>query len=122
MPKRSTQATTLRLGDSVDRELPGATTHSYRLELSADQFFRIKVEQLGADVALSIKAPDGTKSPEIDRPNGTRGQEWMSWIARASGPYVLQEGRGRYRLRVELSIRLPQTTYCGLRPNSSIRE
>lgn len=98
------QETTLRLGDSVDRELTGGT-HSYRLELSADQFLRIKVQQLGADVALSIKGPDAIKSPEIDRPNGTRGKEWISWIARTSGPYVLQvrltDGRGRYRLNVE---------------------
>jgi tetratricopeptide (TPR) repeat protein len=101
----SNQETTLRLGESVDRELPGATIHSYRLELSADQFFRIEVQQLGADVALSIKGPDGTKSPEIDRPNGTRGKEWISWIARSPGPYVLQvwriDGHGRYSLKVE---------------------
>src|SRR5690349_5846217 len=85
----STQETTLRLGDSVDRELTGGS-HSYRLELSADQFLRIGVQQLGADVALSISEPDGSKSPEIDRPNGTRGKEWISWIARTSGSYVLQ--------------------------------
>ena len=100
----NTQETTLKLGDSVDRELVRGT-HSYQLELSADQFFRIRVEQLGADVALSIKGPDGTKSPQIDRPNGTRGKEWISWIARTSGSYVLQvqlvDGRGRYRLYVE---------------------
>ena len=100
----STQETTLRLGDSVDRELAKGT-HSYRLELSANQFFRIKVEQLGADVALTIKGPDGTKSPTIDRPNGTRGKEWISWIARLPGTYVLQvqlnDGQGRYRLNVE---------------------
>jgi CHAT domain-containing protein len=101
----STQETTLRLGDSVDRELLAATTHSYRLEVAADQFFRIRVEQLGADVALSIKGPDGTRSPKIDRPNGTRGKEWISWIARTSGSYILQvqliDGHGRYRLSVE---------------------
>lgn len=101
----STRETTLRLGDSVERELPARTTHFYRLELSADQFFRIKVEQLGADVALSIKGPDGTKSPEIDRPNGTRGKEWISWIARTAGSYVLKvrftDGHGSYRLNVE---------------------
>lgn len=102
------QETTLRLGDSTDRELAGGATHSYRLELSADQFLHIAVEQLGADVALSIRAPDGTKSPEIDRPNGTRGKEWISWIARTSGSYSLDvrstQGRtvrGRYRLKVE---------------------
>jgi CHAT domain-containing protein/Flp pilus assembly protein TadD len=100
----STQETTLRLGDSVDGELTKGT-HSYRLELSADQFFRIRVEQMGADVALSIKEPDGTKSPEIDRPNGTRGKDWISWIARTSGAYILQlrliDGSGKYRLTVE---------------------
>src|ERR1700741_5086337 len=100
-----TQETPLKLGDSVDRELNGGTPHLYRLELSADQFLRIAVEQLGSDVALSIKNPDGTWSPEVDRPNGTRGKEWISWIARLSGSYVLKvrltDGSGRYRLKVE---------------------
>ncbi len=102
------QTTSLKLGDSIVRELGGEETHSYILELSANDFVHVVVEQQGADVAVSIQGPTGLKSPEIDRPIGTRGRESFSWIAQAAGQHVLivrstqrRTARGSYSLRLE---------------------
>ena len=106
--KISSQPTVLKAGDSLDRELLGGEDHSYVLELARNEFVHIVVDQQGVDVATVIQGPDGLKSPQIDRPNGTRGKDSFSWIAQTEGRYVFSvrwldgpKTSGRYSLKVE---------------------
>ena len=96
-------------GDLITRELAGGQSHCFQLQMEANQFLHVVVDQQGIDVVLSIAAMDGRKLAEVDRPNGSRGRESMSAVATQSGTYLLQirtlEGvaaRGKYALHIHL--------------------
>src|SRR5437763_279623 len=75
------QTLTLKVGGVVNRELGGGQKDSYQLEVTADSFVHVVVEQLGIDVILTIYDPGGTKVCEVDRPNSSHGREAISIIA-----------------------------------------
>lgn len=72
----------------------------YVVELAADRFARLEVEQRGADVAAALIAPSGETVVTVDGPTGGRGIEAVSILTAAvetphAGP------AGRYRLEIE---------------------
>src|SRR6266404_3089820 len=106
-PAEIMQADVLKSGDTLDRELAGGQSHSYRIEVAANQFLHIVVEQHGIDVVLSLSDPHGVELSKVDRPNGSRGRETISMIAPANGYYNLNirtlesvTAQGRYQLLV----------------------
>jgi CHAT domain-containing protein/Flp pilus assembly protein TadD len=93
-------------GNVVSRELSGGGSHSYRLELPANQFFQVVVQQQGIDVEILLSL-NGTELSKVDRPNGSRGRETVSVITSKAGLYILTikslesvSAKGRYELQV----------------------
>lgn len=95
-------------GARAEARLRGGESHVYRLELAAEQFLGLVIEQRGIDVVVRLEDPDGKRRIEVDSPNGTRGPEPLAVVTAAAGPYRLvissPEARaapGTYRIAVE---------------------
>lgn len=103
--------------EPVVGSLSGGEKHYYEVEVPAGQFLQLLVEQEGVDVALTLREGEGAAPlVEIDRPNGTRGRETLSYLSPGGGTYRLEVyawerwvPRANYRVRVsELRSELPR--------------
>lgn len=101
-------ATALTAGSAITRDLSGGQSHTFQVLLLADQFLNIEVEQKGIDVELILNAPEGATLLKADRPTGTEGREFISFIAPRAGVYKLIAGSleksakpGKYILTVK---------------------
>src|SRR5437868_4974301 len=90
-----------------ERELKGGETHSYRLALTAGQFFYAHVEQKEIDVSIAVFAPDGRQIADTDSPNDRWGTEPVLLVADKSGDYRVEirspnsrVAPGRYEIRI----------------------
>jgi len=97
----------LEASRAVERELQGGQSHVYQIQLAADQYLSVLVEQRGIDVAITAIAPDGKPLIEVDGPNGALGPERVGVIAAVAGSYrldvhSLEENAptGRYEIRI----------------------
>lgn len=79
----------LESGKPLERELAGGASHSYQINLTADQYLSVVVTQKGIDVVVTLTAPDGSSIIEVDSPNGTEGPEPVSTVATVTGAYRL---------------------------------
>ena len=59
----------LKPNEPTEGKLKGGDVQGFRINLKANQFMRIIVEQRGVDVVRSLYAPDGNLLEERDRPN-----------------------------------------------------
>ena len=100
---------TLTSGTRAERAIGGDERQSFTIELAADDFLHVVVDQLGTDVALRLNGPDGSNLIEADSPNGSSGPERIAHVAVAPGSYRIEvhslspsgsPGTGRYRLTV----------------------
>jgi hypothetical protein len=66
---------------TIEREMTGAETHRYKFALQANEFFQVRVEQKGVDVALKLLDADGQTLATMDSPNSTEGPETLSFIS-----------------------------------------
>jgi caspase domain-containing protein/carboxypeptidase family protein len=80
----------LELGRPIERELAGKQSHNYLIELAANDFLYIIVEQRGVDVVVTVHAPDGKQLMEVDSINGTQGPERVMLIGKTAGTYRLE--------------------------------
>jgi CHAT domain-containing protein/tetratricopeptide (TPR) repeat protein len=71
------------------REIGGGEVHAYMFELSAHQFVSLSVNQQGSDVVVTITDSEGGRT-RVDRPDGSRGREAVSYIAAKGGTYRLE--------------------------------
>ena len=92
---------------SVERELKGGETHSYRVSLTAGQFLHAVVEQKDIDVAAAAFGPDNKQVSYCDSPNDRWGSESVVFVAPATGEYRVdivssnsKAHAGRYAIRV----------------------
>jgi CHAT domain-containing protein len=107
------QRGTLTLGDPMENTLQPGPPDDYELKLTADQYVRIDVIQLGVDIAMDLIAPSKTKPLiHVDRWNARTGIETLEFIAYLPGEYTLKilavnrhARPGRYR--VELTTLRP---------------
>ena len=90
-----------------EHELKEKETHSYRLSLSAGQFFYGLVEQKEIDVVIAVFGPGGNQLAETDSPNDRWGTEPVLLVAEEPGDYRVEvrapTGKvapGRYEIRV----------------------
>ena len=97
----------LRAGLAFDSTLSPGETHRYSMRLSAGESANITVRQIGVDLVLEVRAPDGSLFTTVDSPNGRTGDEPVEILARQRGEYLLlvrpYDGRepvGGYRLQV----------------------
>ena len=72
---------------SVERELKGGETQSYRVSLSTGQFLYALVEQQGIDVVVTLFGPDSKQLAETDSPNDRWGTEPILLVATVPGDY-----------------------------------
>ena len=75
---------------SVQRELKGGETHSYRISLNAGQFLYAVVEQQAIDVETAVFGPDGKQLSQSDSPNDRYGTEPVVLLAANSGEYRVE--------------------------------
>ena len=91
----------------IERTISGGETHDYRITVLAGQFLRIVVDQMGAEITVTLKAPDGTVLTRVASLSGRLGPVSVSALADASGDYRVELGversspAGRYTIRVE---------------------
>lgn len=86
---QSGEPITLTPGRAVRREIGGSEAHKYNLELAESQYVSLLVSQQGSDVVVTVIDPEGARTT-VDRPNGSRGREVASYIARRAGTHGLE--------------------------------
>src|SRR6185436_2182199 len=72
----------LQLGSPVEEALRGAESHAYQLQLEANQYLRVMVEQKGVDVAMTLFGPGEAKLAEIILPHTLQGRSQPVWLRR----------------------------------------
>jgi CHAT domain-containing protein/tetratricopeptide (TPR) repeat protein len=102
------ESVSLEPGKTVERELSGGQSHSYKITTTSGQYLKIVVEQLGIDVAVALFAPDGKKISEADSEHLIEGSETVSVIAEGPGAYLIEARSsektakaGRYQIKVK---------------------
>ena len=96
----------LVLGKSIERELLGATSHSYRVRVASGEYIRLIVDKRDLDILVKVFAQDSQKIHEFT--SRRYGPTEVSWVAKSSGICRLDLGQleasaraGRYELRIE---------------------
>ena len=97
----------LELGKPIERELSSQEKHSYQINLLANQYTKITVEQKGVDVLAHLSDGEGKALGDFDadmRPNGI---ENVEFVANSTGSYRLDVsprypllGGGKYVIRM----------------------
>ncbi len=110
---RASDSIILVPGRTLRQEIGGSDVHNYGLELSKDQYIRILIQQQDSDVAAKIFNLDNSFT-FVDRPNGARGRELVSFIAKQSGTYrvevrALERAAPRGHYEVSISELRPAT-------------
>lgn len=85
--------------------IQGGNVHFKDLDLEAEEFLHVTVEQQGVDVALSLerrKKKEAEEIARVDRPTGRYGPEDLLFIASEAGPY---------RVKVEAPVGEPSGHY-----------
>jgi CHAT domain-containing protein/Tfp pilus assembly protein PilF len=98
----------LESGKQIRRELGVGQEHTYRIELKADQFLKVIVEQQWIDITAHVSGPDGNKILEFDSESRLLGREEVSLVAEAVGGFLLTvrskpngSSAGSYEIRIE---------------------
>ena len=81
---------TLQPNQTITREMTGAETHRYKFDLKENEFFQVRVEQKGVDVALKLIDAGGKTLATMDSPNSKEGPETLSFAASTAGIYTLE--------------------------------
>src|SRR5947209_14754367 len=97
----------LAAGTTVERDLAGGQSHSFKLAMSPGDFAAIILEQRGIDVVIQVVRPDGTVIADFDAESRTYATEFAGVVADASVTYTLRiKARyskavaGQYAIRV----------------------
>src|SRR5262245_21622290 len=95
-------------GKSIERELSGGQSHSYKIMLTSGQYLQIIVEQRGMDVGVAIFTPQGKKFSEVNSDHTIEGSETAAAIAEDTGEYLIEVRSpdktariGRYQIKLE---------------------
>jgi len=80
----------LVLNNEVEREIKGGETHSFTVQIGANQTARVEIEQKGIDVSLAAYKPSGEKFIETESPSGVQGSDLILVTAIESGEYKIE--------------------------------
>ncbi len=83
-----------RVGARVEKRIEGTAPDTLRLPLSARQFVRIEVIQNGADLAVTLRDPQGRDLIDADSANGRYGPETIVAVTESAGDYTLEVKAG----------------------------
>jgi tetratricopeptide (TPR) repeat protein len=111
---------------TIERDLAGGETHSYRITLASGQFLEASIAQRQMDVTATLFGPDGRQVGQFD--SLWYGAEPVCYIAEATGGYRLEirtvnqtATRGPYQLKLE-KLRAPapqdQTRVAAIRAST----
>lgn len=102
--------TPLSLGVPVDCEIQGSETHSFRVDMQAGDYARIKVQRKGIDLIVNVSAPGSSTPTKYESPAGLQSPMSFSIIATAPGTYTVAlrpiekwVAAGRYQITLEVS-------------------
>jgi CHAT domain-containing protein/tetratricopeptide (TPR) repeat protein len=103
------EARLLEMGKPAERELAGGQTHTYQLQLAANQYLQLLAAEKGVDVALIVFAPDGKKLAEVNAPGGTQlGEALVILVIETAGVHRVEvrspsnpSVAGRYQLQIK---------------------
>jgi erythromycin esterase len=106
MRAHSQNARRVTQGFVLDTTIGPSSTHDYAVRLAAGESVNLAVTQIGVDLVVEVRGPDGVLSI-FDSPNGRNGDELVEIIASMPGsygirvrPYDGREPAGRYRFQV----------------------
>lgn len=106
VPGAHAQDTTTLVEDTpITREIGPDQTHTFRVELSANQFVLGEADQHDIDVVVRINGPDGEEISEFDSP--ARGPETFSFSTPTAGTYDIvvasfdDDETGSYTIRLD---------------------
>ncbi|MBK8464863.1 MAG: CHAT domain-containing protein [Chloracidobacterium sp.] len=94
--------------DLSTREIDSGASHCYLLDLEKDNFVRVRVEQRGVDLNLTLADSRGKIVSQIDSPNGYYGQEILNAIVPSTDVYRLEiktddsKPKGKYTILREV--------------------
>ena len=75
---------------TLEREMACAETYRYKSDLKANEFFQMRVEQKGIDIALNLMEASGNVLATMDSPNGKEGCETLSFVAGKAGSFIFE--------------------------------
>ena len=111
--RQDTNVTTLEVGRPIKRKIEPDEVHLYRISLTAGQYFRVIVDQQGADVVATLLGPNGQRIIQADSIAGATGPEPLSLIVEEPGEYRIdvrltnkKAPAGYYEIRIE-ALRAP---------------
>jgi CHAT domain-containing protein/tetratricopeptide (TPR) repeat protein len=85
----TTETIPLVRGAVHTRTLTRETPHHFHFTAQSGQFLDLRVEQLGVDVLVLLRDPDGRLLFEVDSPTGAKGWETVLAVTPAAGEYEL---------------------------------
>ncbi|MEM8890805.1 MAG: serine hydrolase domain-containing protein, partial [Bacteroidota bacterium] len=90
---------------------PGVS-HTYEIELSAQELLMVRFEQESSDIAIRVLDPEGELIEEFDGNNGDKGPELVIIDPQISGKYSLipqpleeQKKPGNYRVKIDRRLK-----------------
>ena len=100
----------LQPNQSLEREMSGAKTHQYKFDLQPNEFFQVRIEQKGVDIALKLLDKSGNILAAMDSPNDKSGFETLSFVADKADKFVLEVSSadakingGKYSIKREIT-------------------
>lgn len=97
----------VRSGATVEREIRNGEVHDYRLELAANTYLLLEIEEVEGDLEAELTDPREMPIASADGPQGVRGSKTLAVVTSGSvdsrlrvRPRVLGAIAGYYRLRV----------------------
>lgn len=121
MVSAQTHPTLIRQGSMERQVLKVPGSMHYAVDMEADAWVLLRVDQHGVDLAITLYDPSGAKVHEFDTPIGAHGPEWVRFEASGAGRYVIElraidEGSstGLYELHLVASGDAPTTPDAAL--------
>ena len=81
---------TLKLGETITRQIRGGESQSFSISLAAGQFVHLRVEQHGSILLATLFDPQRGEVVQMDYPAGGHGPIYLSAIASEPGNYQLE--------------------------------
>lgn len=104
------QQNQLVVGTSIEREIVGGQTHTFRCSLSAGHFIQLAIQQQGEELMASVLGPAGEKVLEDAEPAGETSRREILFITPAEGDFQLvvrpqrdKAPNSRYSITIEVA-------------------
>ncbi len=89
-PTVTPEITKLELLKPIEREISGTTRQSYQINLAANQYVKILVEQRGIDIGIRLYGTDKKRLADFDAELKSTGTEIIEFIAQSEGVYKFE--------------------------------